>query len=68
MIALLSAVDLVAKVVDRGPLSARDLKKRAKEVAEASWASDAVRKAVQASQAAILAAVAASGAVASSGS
>ncbi len=68
VIALLSAVDLVAKVVDRGPLSARDLKKRAKEVADASWASAAVRQAVQASQAAILAAVAAAGAVASSGS
>ena len=62
--ALLTAVDRAHKVVDRGTLPARSIKKRAKQLAEGQWASDAVKASVQASQAAVMAAVTASSAVA----
>ncbi|HEX6151477.1 GOLPH3/VPS74 family protein [Nocardioides sp.] len=68
--ALLAAVDRAHTVVDRGAVPARTIKKRAKELGEGQWASEAARASVQASQAAVMAAVTAStaGAVVSSGS
>ncbi|QZY28295.1 GOLPH3/VPS74 family protein [Nocardioides coralli] len=69
LIALLVAVDRAHAVVDRGDLSAREVRKRAQRVADGEWASQAVRDAVQASQAAVAAAViAASTAVTAGGS
>lgn len=68
LIALLHAVDSVPKVITDAP-DKRALKRRAKEIAESEWAADAVRKAVQAVQAATTAAIIAStsaGAAASS--
>jgi len=55
LVALLSSLDIVHKVVDREGLPARDLKKRAKQISEGDWAAKAVRDAVQATQAAIAA-------------
>jgi hypothetical protein len=67
-VALLAAVDQAHRQVDRGTLPAREVKRRAKEVAEGAWAADAVRDAVLAAQAATTAAVvAATSAAASSG-
>ena len=57
LIALLSALDLAQKVVDREGLSAGDVKRRAKAIAEGDWAAKAVRDAVAAAQAAITAGV-----------
>jgi len=57
LIALLFALDLAHKVVDREGLSAGDVKKRAKTIAEGDWAAKAVREAVAAAQAAITAGV-----------
>jgi len=56
LVALLSSLDLAHKVVDRGGLPARDVKKRAKEIADGDWAAKAVRDAVNAAQAAVMAA------------
>ncbi|HUR73272.1 MAG TPA: GPP34 family phosphoprotein [Sporichthya sp.] len=67
VIAVLSAIDVVPQVVDRGPLSKRELNNRAKQIAEGNWASEAVRKALQATQAAMVAAVTASTVAATSG-
>lgn len=55
LISLLSAIDVLPKVVDAP--NRRDLKRRGKEVAEGAWAADAVRRAVAAVNAATTAAV-----------
>ena len=69
LVALLAAVDQAHRVVERGPLRARDVKRRARQVAEGAWAADAVRDAVRAAQAATMAAVsAATASAATSGS
>jgi hypothetical protein len=60
LVSVLSALDLAHKVIDRDGLSARDVKKRAKEVAEGDWAAKAVRDSIAAAQAAVTAAVIAS--------
>jgi hypothetical protein len=60
LVALLAAIDHAHKVVDRGDVPARDVKRRAKEIAEGAWAADAVKDAVAAAQAAVAAAVTAS--------
>lgn len=57
VIAILAAADVLHKVVDRGPLSKRDLKKRVEEIADGGWATEAVRKSIQAAQAAVMAGV-----------
>jgi hypothetical protein len=58
VVAVLNAADLVPRVVDRGAMSKRDLKARAEEIAAGSWATEAVRKALDAaSQAMMMAAV-----------
>ena len=62
LIGLLSAGNLVKLVVDRP--DRRRAKKRAAEIAKGDWASEAVRTAIQSAQAAMTAAVAASGAAA----
>ena len=55
LIALLLAIGRVHKVIDSEGHTARDIKKRAKEVADGGWASDAVKKALDAAQAAVIA-------------
>ncbi|MET0999633.1 MAG: GPP34 family phosphoprotein [Marmoricola sp.] len=67
LIALLSALDLAHKVVDREGVPARDVKKRAKTVADGDWAAKAVRDSIVAAQAAVAAAAVAATTVASTG-
>jgi len=55
LIALLSAIDHAHKVVDRGELPAKDVKRRAKEIADGAWAAKAVKDAVTAAQSAMTA-------------
>jgi len=62
LIGLLSAGDLVKLVIDRP--DRRRAKKRAAEIAKGDWASEGVRAAIQSAQAAMTAAVVASGAAA----
>ena len=57
LVSVLSALDLAHKVVDREGLSAREVKKRAKEVAEGDWAAKAVRDSIAAAQTAVMAAM-----------
>ena len=67
LVAVLAAIDRAHKVVDHDGMSRRDVKKRAKEVAEGEWAANAIRDAIQATNTAV-AAVVAGAAVAGSGS
>ncbi|MFC4786903.1 GOLPH3/VPS74 family protein [Nocardioides sp. MAHUQ-72] len=67
LVALLAAIDRAHKVVDHPGVSSREVRRRAKEVAEGAWAAKAVRDAIQAATAAITAAIAA-GAVAAGAS
>ena len=62
LVSLLSSLDLAHKVVDREGLPAREIKHRAKEIAEGDWSAKAVSDAVAAAQAAVTAAVIASAA------
>jgi hypothetical protein len=57
LVALLSALDLAHKVIDREGLPAREVKQRAREIAEGDWSAKAVKDAVAAAQAAMTAAV-----------
>lgn len=57
VIAVLAAADVLHQVVDRGPLSKKDLKARAEQIAAGGWATEAVRKAIQAAQAAVMAGI-----------
>ncbi len=66
LIALLSAADLVKIVVDKP--DRKLAKARAKELAAGDWASEGVRKAIQAAQAAITAGIVAATSAAASGS
>ena len=66
VIAVLAAAGVLHKVVARGALSKRDLNERAEQIADGGWATEAVRKAIQAAQTAVAAAVTASTAVAAS--
>ena len=65
LVAVLVAIDRVHKVVDHSGLSKREVKQRAKAVAEGEWAASAVRAAIQATSTAVVAAVAAAAAVSS---
>lgn len=68
LISMLSAIDCVPKVVDPDRrLNRRELKQRAKQIAEQSWASGAVKKAVEAVQAATVATIAAASGGAANG-
>jgi len=55
LISLLSAIDRAHKSVDLAGLSRREVRKRAKAIAEGAWAAKAVRDAVAAAQAAMMA-------------
>lgn len=68
LIALLLAVDRVHKSVDRDGMPARDVKRRAKQIAEGNWAATGVRDAVRAARAAMTAAASGGAAAAASGS
>jgi hypothetical protein len=70
LIALLYALRSTHKVVDGRDhgLRRKDVDLRAKEIAEGSWASDAVREAVDAMTAAVVVAVTASTVAVASGS
>ncbi len=68
IIALLVAVDRAHKTVPHDGLPAREVKKRAKAIAEGSWAAEAVRKAVDAATAATMAAVTVAATAAATGS
>jgi len=57
LVSVLSALDIAHKVVDREGAPAREIKKRAKEVAEGDWAAKAVRDSIAAAQAAVTAAM-----------
>jgi hypothetical protein len=59
LIAVLTAIDRAHKVIDHDGMSRREVKARAKEVTEGTWAAAGVRAAVQASHAAVVAAGAA---------
>ncbi len=57
LVALLAAVDQAHRVVDRGDVPAREVKARAKAIADGAWAAKAVKDAVAATQAAVTAAI-----------
>lgn len=63
LVAVLSALGLAHKVVRDDTVPPRDVRERAKEIAESDWAAEAVRDAVQAAQAATVAATTAAVAV-----
>ena len=67
LIALLSALDVAHKVIDREGLPTGQVKRRAKDIAQGDWAAKAVRDAVRAAQAAVTAAAVAAGAAGSAG-
>lgn len=66
LVALLSAIDKAHKVVDHRGLPAREVRKRAKAVADGEWAAKAVRDAISASIAAVAAVTAATSVAATS--
>lgn len=68
LVALLHALGLAPSVVDRGGVPARDVRRRAKEVAEGAWAAKAVQDAITASTAAMTAAITATTVVTTAGS
>lgn len=68
LVSLLSAVDQAHRVLDRGPLSAREVKARAKAMSQGAWAAQGVRDAVAASTAAVTAALVATTAASAGGS
>ena len=68
LVGLLHSVDQAHQVVDRGALSAKDVKRRAQEVGDGGWAAKAVKDAIVAAQTAVTAAVAASAAATAAGS
>jgi hypothetical protein len=67
LVALLAAVDQAHRVVDHEGMSSREVKKRAKYMADGDWAAQAVRDAVTATIAAVTAAVTAATAATASG-
>jgi hypothetical protein len=60
IIAILSAVDQAHKVITAPGVSGREIKRRAGEIADGAWAAEAVRDAIQAATAALIAIVVAS--------
>lgn len=68
LVALLSAVDRAHKVVVSPAVPPRQVRARARTIAEGQWAPTAVKQAVEAATAAMLAAVAAAAAASSAGS
>lgn len=68
LIALLAALDVVHKVVDRRGVPAKEVKRRAREIAEGDWAAGAVKDAVSAAHAAVAASAVVVAAAGASGS
>jgi hypothetical protein len=68
LVALLSAMGVAHRVLDREGLSPGEVRKRAKTIADGDWAAKAVKDSIAAAQAAITAAMVASTAAATSGS
>lgn len=66
LVALLSAVDRAHRTVPHDGVPARDVRRRAKEVADGAWAASAVKDAIAASVAAITAATVATTSIATS--
>lgn len=60
LVALLAALDLAHTVLDREDKSAKEVKRRAEEIAEGDWAAQGVQDAVQAAQIAVTVALTAS--------
>ncbi len=67
LVSLLSALDVAHRVVQSETLDAREVRARARTVAEGDWAAEGVREAVKAAQAAILVAVMAASTSATTG-
>ena len=68
LVSLLSALDRAHKVVDHPGLSNREVRKRAKELAEGEWAAKAVKDVIASANAAVTAALAGSAAAAAASS
>jgi hypothetical protein len=68
LISLLAAIGQAHKVVERGDVPAREIKARAKVIADGDWAAKAVKDAVAAAQAATAAAMVAISTGAAAGS
>lgn len=68
LVSLLAAVDHAHKVVERGDVPAKEIKTRAKQIADGAWAAKAVKDAVAAAQAAMTAAIVATTVVTTTGS
>jgi hypothetical protein len=68
LVALLASVDKAPASVDHDGIPKRDVRWRAKEVAEGAWAADAVKDAIAASTAAVMAGVTAATAATTAGS
>ena len=68
LVALLAAIDRAHKVVDHEGLSSREVRRRAKQIAEGAWAAKAVRDAIAAATAATAGAVAATAGAAATSS
>jgi Golgi phosphoprotein 3 (GPP34) len=66
LVAMLSAIDVLPKVVDAPDRKA--VRQRAKQIAESAWAADAVRKAVESVQAATTAVIVSAAVAGSAGS
>lgn len=64
LVALLSAVDAAPSAVDHTGVPAREIRRRAKQIAEGTWAAKAVQDAIAAAMAAVLAATTAATTVA----
>lgn len=67
LVALLAAVDQAHRVVDHEGMSSREVKRRAKDIANGDWAAKAVRDAVAATVAAVTTAVTAATVASASG-
>ncbi|MFK8025482.1 MAG: GPP34 family phosphoprotein [Ilumatobacter sp.] len=65
VIALLSAYEVIASVMEIDGMKSRELRKRAKAIGEGAWGSEALRDAVEAAQAAVIVAVGAASVAAS---
>lgn len=68
LVAVLVAIDKAHQVVDHDGMSRRDVRKRAKEIADGAWAAKAVRDAIAETYAAIGAVVAATAGATAAGS
>ncbi|HXH79874.1 GOLPH3/VPS74 family protein [Nocardioides sp.] len=67
LISLLAAIDHAHHVVERGDVPAKEVKRRAQEIADGDWAAAAVKDAVVAAQRAMTAAIVATTAAAAAG-